>query len=327
MATVPDALQQRVDVACVPKVLEPLEHLKKVCFIALIEKMNGDYLVYGMINMASSSNSFKEDVSERTQLVDEQPKEKTSVREIEDESASSAETTHVNLAYDDCKDETTQDVLSETDDDTATSTKVPHGDDTECYIERIHKYIVSREDVSLFLLKELDVVRWLFADTSFLSVDDKECEDKWGRSVLKTRRPDLKLEKQWTNKFGEHIWEEVLSLLGKEVMKPIKKKHFKPDLEDKDVIWEVKTCTFHTKGTANEKIMGCAFKYAEIPTLYEKPLRIVCLGGAEHICRNMYGNLPGVIRSEEKNRFLEFYKENDIEFVGATDILRGLVDL
>jgi hypothetical protein len=35
MATVPDALQQRVDVACVPKVLETLEHLKKESMIAL----------------------------------------------------------------------------------------------------------------------------------------------------------------------------------------------------------------------------------------------------------------------------------------------------
>jgi hypothetical protein len=35
MATVPYALQQRVDVACVAKVLEPLEHLKKESMIAL----------------------------------------------------------------------------------------------------------------------------------------------------------------------------------------------------------------------------------------------------------------------------------------------------
>jgi hypothetical protein len=56
---------------------------------------------------------------------------------------------------------------------------------------------------------------------------------------------------------------------------------------------EVKCGTYYTNGTAHEKILGCPFKYADIPILYSKPLKIVCIGGAEKICREQYGNLSG----------------------------------
>lgn len=149
-------------------------------------------------------------------------------------------------------------------------------------------------------------------------------EDKWGQTMLKVRRPDLKLDKQWTNKFGEHICEEIYILLGKVVSKPVKREHYQPDLEVDDAIIEVKTGTFYTEGTAGEKILGCPFKYAEIPDLYGKPLKIVCVGGAERLCREKYGNLPGVKCSIQKNKFLDFFRQNRIEYIGASDILRSL---
>jgi hypothetical protein len=83
---------------------------------------------------------------------------------------------------------------------------------------------------------------------------------------------------------------------------------------------EVKTETYYTTGTAGEKILGCPFKYAEVPIWYGKPLRILCLGGAEKACREEYGNL-GDKGSPQKKKFLEFFKENQIEYVGATDLL------
>ena len=70
--------------------------------------------------------------------------------------------------------------------------------------------------------------------------------------------------------------------------------------------------------------MGCPFKYAEVPGLYSKPLKIICIGGAEDICRYKYGNLPGPKCSIEKKRFLDFYKASGIEYVGVTDILKEL---
>ena len=203
-------------------------------------------------------------------------------------------------------------------------------------IQSLVEYISKISDERIILLRNREVLQWLFGDTSFLpSIEKKnksqdtkklkELEDVWGRQVLKSRRPDLKLDKQWTNKFGEHLCEELLILLGKTVSKPVKKEHYQPDLEVEDAIWEAKTETFFTEGTAGEKILGCPFKYAEIPELYENPLKILCMGGAEKACREQYGNLPGDKCSTQKKKFLDFFKEQKIEYVGATDILKSLL--
>jgi hypothetical protein len=188
------------------------------------------------------------------------------------------------------------------------------------------------------LLKEKEVIMWLFSELSFLpSIEKKnktadtkrykELEDIWGREILKKRRPDLKLDKQWSGKFGEYVCEEILRLLGKMPHKPIKIQHYQPDYEVDDAIWEAKTETFYTEGTAGEKILGCPFKYAEIPELYAKPLRILCIGGAEKACREQYGNLKGSKCSSRKNTFLQFYKDIGIEYVGATDLLCQIADV
>jgi hypothetical protein len=187
----------------------------------------------------------------------------------------------------------------------------------------------------IVLLREKTVKQWLFGDLSFLpeiemknkTADEaklKVLEDEWGRETLKKRRPDLKLDQQWTNKFGEIICEELYMLLGKTVTKPEKKDHYQPDLETEDYIIEAKAQTFFTSGTAGEKILGCPFKYSEIPELYGKPLKIVCMGGAEKVCRESYGNLPGVKCSPKKKKYLDFFRENGIEYIGASDILRSL---
>lgn len=205
-------------------------------------------------------------------------------------------------------------------------------------VDKVCEFIQNNTDKRIVLLRNRNVIMWLFGDLSFLppiekknkTVDEtkyKVLEDKWGQDMLKTRRPDLKLDKQWTNKFGEHLCEEIYILLGKEVSKPIKKEHYQPDSEVDDAIVEAKAGTFHTSGTAGEKILGCPFKYAEIPDLYSKPLKILCMGGAEKVCREQYGNLTGAKCSVQKKRFLDFFKENKIEYVGATDILKGLVSL
>ncbi len=205
-------------------------------------------------------------------------------------------------------------------------------------ITNIHKYILSHSDERIVLLKNKEVIQWLFGDLSFLPTIEaknkthdekiyKIHEDNWGQRTLKIRRPDLKLDKQWTNKFGEHLCEEIYILLGHTVKKPVKKEHYQPDCEVETAIVEAKAGTFHTGGTAGEKILGCPFKYAEIPDLYEKPLKILCMGGAEKVCRQQYGNLAGEKCTAQKKRFIDFFKENGIEYVGATDILKSFVGL
>ena len=203
--------------------------------------------------------------------------------------------------------------------------------DTTNFLE----FVSKNDDPKIVLLRQKEVIQWLFGDLSFLPEIEKKnktkdaekykvLEDKWGQAMLKIRRPDLKLDKQWTNMFGEHICEEIYTLLGKTVTKPAKKEHFCPDREVDDSILEAKVGTYFTTGTAHEKILGCPFKYAEVPDLYGKPLKILCMGGAEKMCRENYGNLPGKKFSPQKKAFLDFFKEKGIEYVGASDILRSL---
>ncbi len=197
------------------------------------------------------------------------------------------------------------------------------------------EFISKIENSKIVLLREKTVIQWLFSDISFLPPIEKKnktadearykvLEDKWGQDMLRKRRPDLKLDKQWTNKFGEHICEELYMLQGKTVSKPVKKENYQPDSEIDDAILEAKAGTFFTTGTAGEKILGCPFKYAEIPDLYGKPLKIVCMGGAEKVCRENYGNLPGTKCSTQKKRFIDFFRENRIEYIGASDVLKSL---
>lgn len=203
-------------------------------------------------------------------------------------------------------------------------------------IDNICEVIESNSNMAIVLLREKEVIQWLFGDLSFLPAIEKKnktsdekiykvLEDKWGQEILKVRRPDLKLEKQWTNKFGEHICEELFCLLGKSVTKPANKQHYQPDAEVDDAILEAKAQTFYTSGTAGEKILGSPFKYADVPELYGKPLKIVCIGGAEKVCRESYGNLPGQKTTVNKNKILECFHEIGVEYVGATDILRSLI--
>jgi hypothetical protein len=172
---------------------------------------------------------------------------------------------------------------------------------------------------------------WLYEDLSFLSPIEKKnkkeykrLEDEWGRKTFKRIRPDLELGGQWTNLFGEYICAEIYYLLGKTFSKPLVINSFKPDGETDDEIIEAKTQTYHTCGTAGEKILGTPFKYADVPTLYKKKLVIICIGGAEKICREKYGNL-GKEQSQAKKRFLDFFKNAQIEYIGATEMLNTLI--
>lgn len=198
------------------------------------------------------------------------------------------------------------------------------------------EFVANNTHPEIVLLRQKEVVQWLLGDLSFLPEIEKKnktsdrakykvLEDNWGRLVMKNLRPDLTLDKQWTKNFGEGICKEFYILRGKVVSKPANINNYEPDWEVDDVIIEAKTQTFYTDGTAGEKILGTPFKYAEIPDLYGKPLKIICLGGAEKVCRESYGNLTGPKSSTQKNMFLDFFRERGIEYIGASDIIKNLI--
>jgi len=191
----------------------------------------------------------------------------------------------------------------------------------------LEELIQKDTNQKIVLFRNSNVVNWIFGDLSFIIENIpkskyKEKEDEWGRNVLKTKLPDLVLDKQWTNKFGEHIIEELYMLINKPINKPNKINHLQPDLESEDFIIEVKTQTYYTTGTASEKILGTPYKYADIPTLYNKPLKIVCIGGCEKALLDF-----DVLNtnSENKKKILECYSQLNIEFVSFKQLIWDLI--
>jgi hypothetical protein len=203
-------------------------------------------------------------------------------------------------------------------------------------VDRLHTLFASHSDERIRLLRRRDVLQWLFGDLSFLPPIEhknktqdtlalKPLEDVWGQGVVREIRPDLRLEKQWTNLFGEYLCQEIHVALGKNPFVPVTKEGFHPDVETEDQMVEAKAGTYFTTGTAHEKIAGVFFKYADVPVLYGKPLRIVCLGGAERLARDQYGLLAGDKCTPQKQRILEFHRENGVEVVGATELLMRMI--
>jgi hypothetical protein len=177
--------------------------------------------------------------------------------------------------------------------------------------------------------------KWIKGDLSFLPelppdiktkkekfVIRKRQEDVWGQGILKELRPDIQTSGQWTTLLGEMLAEYLYGRLGYTVSKPVKKENYQPDRETRDFLIEVKTQTYFTDGTAGEKILGVPFKYACLPELYGKPVKILCIGGAEKRCREEYGNLGEDRCAPAKKKMLDFYGEMGFEYVAASDLLK-----
>ena len=208
----------------------------------------------------------------------------------------------------------------------------------ESMLQHVINKMKENTNQDIHLLKDPTVIQWLYGDMSFLppiqsknktrdTVVLKKLEDEWGQQMMRGRRPDLTLDKQWTNRFGEYLCEEILMLLGSQPYKPKNIEGYQPDVEVENAIWEAKAQTYFTSGTAGEKIMGCPVKYAAVPRLYGKPLYILCIGGAEKICREKYSILPGPNPIPEVLGMVEYYRTLKIDYIGYTDLLEKWVSL
>ena len=146
-------------------------------------------------------------------------------------------------------------------------------------------------------------------------------ERMWGQEILKEFNKDTKLtdNTQWTTKIGEGIVKEVLEKSGRNVWKPKQKNTFKVDWETEDAMWEVKSRTWCTSGTIGEKILGCPFKYASIPIIYGKPLRIVCVAYQEWEAIHKFKLFGGA--SIEQSQQISLWKKMNIEFIKCTDLI------
>uniref|UniRef100_A0A6C0M1G8 Uncharacterized protein n=1 Tax=viral metagenome TaxID=1070528 RepID=A0A6C0M1G8_9ZZZZ len=201
-------------------------------------------------------------------------------------------------------------------------------------MDKVCECIRADGNQHVVLLRNREVVQWVFGDTSFLPGADsdtnkqrKKSEDEWGNRMLRCIVPD-KDTVQWTTVVGETIVKEINMLLGYTVNIPkplidgVRK--YQLDAETSAAIIEIKAATYFTGGTANEKILGTPAKYVDVPGLCGKPLMIICIGRAEKEIRDKYGFLPGKACGKNQRDMLERWKSGNIELVGASDILRSL---
>jgi hypothetical protein len=193
------------------------------------------------------------------------------------------------------------------------------------YTELINFLENKDKDKQLSLLKDIDILKWLHNDLSFLQEKNKSNEDAWGKNILQKFLNRKNNPQQWTNLIGEDIAKELCILLGENICKKTKLQGLNQDFETDNFIIEAKTGTFLTHGTAHEKIMGTPFKYAECPKLYKKPVIIICSANAEKFSIEK-GLLYNFYKDSVKYKFTDFFRENNIYFAGVASILYYLFD-
>lgn len=190
----------------------------------------------------------------------------------------------------------------------------------------LHKISQHPNYSKLRLLNRLDVIQWIFKDFTFLGLKHnkktwKHLEDTWGLKIM-SQFSHLKIKKQWTTKFGEYLAEDIFLLLNQQYNnRPMKYKNFQVDGETKTSLYEIKTGTYFTPGTAHEKILGTPYKYRELPLFYKKSLRILCIREIEQ-----YGEEQKLFSCDSPmdinhKAFHDLYKTLNIEYVKFTDML------
>ena len=126
---------------------------------------------------------------------------------------------------------------------------------------------------------------------------------------------------QWTTLLGEGLVRDILELRGENPRKPERKGGFEPDWETDDYMYEVKTSNWWVAGTAGEKVLGTWIKYQDIPSLYGKPLKIVCVANQEYELE--YGKVKyfGDNVSEKTKKILELARTWEIEYMKFSDLI------
>ena len=144
----------------------------------------------------------------------------------------------------------------------------------------------------------------------------QENEKQWGNKMINQINNG-----QWTTLLGEGLVKEILELRGENPRKPERKGGFEPDWETDEYMYEVKTSNWWVAGTAGEKVLGTWIKYQDIPTLYGKPLKIVCVANQEYELE--YGKVKyfGDNISEKTKKILELAKSWGIEYVKFSDLI------
>ena len=147
----------------------------------------------------------------------------------------------------------------------------------------------------------------------------RDKEKEWGNKINGQTNNG-----QWTTKLGENLVFELLKLKGENPRKVERKEGLEPDWETDEYIYEVKTSNWWVDGTAGEKVLGTFIKYQNIPKIYGKPLRIVCVAFQEH--ELTYGKTKyfGDNISSKTTQILELAKSWGIEYIKCSDLIPSI---
>ena len=146
-------------------------------------------------------------------------------------------------------------------------------------------------------------------------------EKKWGNMINKKLFNKNNFTVNWTTVLGENLVKKALEQQGIQLYKPKTIKGYKPDWESKDAIYEIKTRNWTTTGTAGEKVLGVPYKYSDIPRIYGKPLKIVCIAYQEYELTHGNTKIFGKI-SNEKKKLLDLFNNLGISFVKFSDLIK-----
>lgn len=146
--------------------------------------------------------------------------------------------------------------------------------------------------------------------------EQENAEKEWGNNMIGQSNNG-----QWTTLLGEGLVRDILELRGENPRKPERKGGFEPDWETDDYMYEVKTSNWWVAGTAGEKVLGTWIKYQDIPSLYGKPLKIVCVANQEYELE--YGKVKyfGDNVSEKTKKILELARTWEIEYMKFSDLI------
>jgi len=149
----------------------------------------------------------------------------------------------------------------------------------------------------------------------------KNDEKKWGNDMIGQVNNG-----QWTTLLGERLVYDVLVLLGENPRKPQPKGGFEPDWEGDNYMYEVKSSNWWVAGTAGEKVLGTFIKYQEIPVLYGKPLKIICVANQEYEFTHGKTKYFGENVTKKTQQILDLARSWNIEYVKFSEFILPIVN-
>jgi len=176
-----------------------------------------------------------------------------------------------------------------------------------------------KERISWALHKPSAIVKTPDITIAQQKKEAQETEKKWGNDMIGQSNNG-----QWTTLLGEKLVFDVLQARGENPRKVVRMDGFEPDWETDDYIYEVKTSNWWVSGTAGEKVYGTFIKYQNIPELYGKPLKIVCVAYQEYELTNGKTKYFGENITKKTQLILDIAKSWDIEYIRFSDLVKPL---